>query len=330
MKRINLSLKTILVLAGVLGCSALTHGQQRTFVASTGNDANNCSRATPCRNFQRGHDAVAAGGEVIALDSAGYGTVTINKSVTISGEGVRAAITTVGGTGVNITAAGATVVIRELTITGTNSANGNIGVRINNAAIVYIERCVITGFDGSGISLETNNRLFVTDTVSRSNGDNGLLVNAPSGGTAIVNVDSSRFEQNGNAGIAFDEQSIEASITNSLMSGNGSHGLVIRGTTGNMRANVAHSTAANNGDSGFLVGGSGALELNIESSIARGNISNGMIVFGADTIRVSNSTVTNNAVGFNNAAGTFASRGNNTVDGNGTNLVGVLVAANVL
>jgi hypothetical protein len=47
-----------------------------------------------------------------------------------------------------------------------------------------------------------------------------------------------------------------------------------------------------------------------------------------DTIRVSNSTVTNNGVGFNNAAGTFASRGKYTVDGNGTNLIGVLIAAN--
>jgi parallel beta helix pectate lyase-like protein len=329
MKRIYLIAKTILVLAGVLACSALTQGQQRTFVASTGNDANNCSRATPCRNFQRAHDVVVAGGEVVALDSAGYGTVNINRSVTISGEGVRAAISTLGGTGVSITAPGATVVIRALSISGTNSANGNIGVRIHNAANVYIERCVVTGFDGSGISYETNNRLFVTDTVSRSNGDNGLLVNAAAGGTAIINVDGSRFEQNGNAGIALDEHMIEASITNSLMSGNGNHGVVIRGT-GNKRANVAHSTAANNGDSGFSVGAAGALELNIESSIARGNISNGMIVFGGDTIRVSNSTVTNNGIGFNNAAGTFASRGNNTVDGNGTNLVGVLVAVNVL
>ena len=330
MKRTNFSIKTILVIAAMFGYSALTHGQQRTFVSSTGNDANNCSRATPCRNFQRAHDAVAAGGEVIALDSAGYGTVIINKSVTISGESVRAAIATVGGTAVSITAPGATVVIRGLTITGTNSTNGNIGVRIHNAANVYIERCVITGFHGSGISYETNHRLFIRDTVSRSNGDNGLLVLAPSGGTAIVNVDGSRFDQNGNAGISFDEQSIEASITHSVMSGNGSDGLVIRGTTGSMRANVAYSTAANNGGSGFLVGGAGALELSVESCIARGNISNGMIVFGGDTIRVSNSTVTNNGIGFNNAAGTFASRGNNTVDGNGTNLVGLLVAANVL
>ena len=97
MKGIKLSLEVIFVLATMFVCSTLTHGQQRTFVASTGNDANNCSRANPCRNFQRAHDVVAAGGEVIALDSAGFGTVNINKSVTISGEGVRAAISTVGG-----------------------------------------------------------------------------------------------------------------------------------------------------------------------------------------------------------------------------------------
>ena len=73
MKRINLTLKTLVVVAGVLVCTALAaHAQQRTFVsATTGNDANNCLRPTPCRNFQRAHDAVADGGEVVALASGG-------------------------------------------------------------------------------------------------------------------------------------------------------------------------------------------------------------------------------------------------------------------
>jgi hypothetical protein len=46
----------------------------RTFVASTGSDSDPCSRVDPCRTFQAAVDATAAGGEVVALDSAGFGS----------------------------------------------------------------------------------------------------------------------------------------------------------------------------------------------------------------------------------------------------------------
>jgi hypothetical protein len=330
MKRINLTLKTLVVVAGVLVCSPLAHAQQRTFVSATsGNDANNCLRPTPCRNFQRGHDAVAAGGEVVALDSGGYGALSITKSVTITGVGYHAA-TTAGATAVLINATGATVILRDLTITG--GGTGDSGVLVADAANVYIERCVITSFAAGGIIYQTNNRLFITDTVVRNNGE-GLFVYTLASGTARINVDNSRFEHNFFSGIHFDEESIEASITNSIMSENGTAGLLILrtgGGSGNTRANVAHSTAANNGGDGFAVGGPGANQLNIEYSVARGNGGAGMSVQDGDTIRVSNSVSTNNVTGFNNGGGTFATRGNNTVDGNTTNLVGALVSANVL
>ena len=332
MTRMNLILKTLVVVAGVLVCNAAGHAQQRTFVsATTGNDVNDCLRPTPCRNFQRGHDAVADGGEVVALDSGGYGALSITKSVTITGVGYHAAATAIapGATAVLINAPGKTVILRDLTMTG--GGTGDSGVLVANAVTVYIERCVISRFAGAGIIYQTNNRLFVTDTVSRSNGY-GLFVFTLGVGTARINVDRSRFQQNFFHGIHLDEESIEASITNSIMSENGSGGLLIFRTgpsAGNTRANVAHSTAANNGGDGFAVGGPGANELNIEYSVARGNVGSGMTVQDGDIIRVSNSVSTNNGTGFNNGGGTFASRGNNTVDGNGTNLVGVLSGLNV-
>jgi hypothetical protein len=46
---------------------------QRTFVASTGNDANPCTLAQPCRGFARAVSQTSPSGEVIVLDSAGYG-----------------------------------------------------------------------------------------------------------------------------------------------------------------------------------------------------------------------------------------------------------------
>src|SRR5258708_22670922 len=52
----------------------------RTFVRSTGSDVNPCSLASPCRNFAAAIAAVDAGGEVIVLDSAGYGVFPIHKA----------------------------------------------------------------------------------------------------------------------------------------------------------------------------------------------------------------------------------------------------------
>ncbi len=55
----------------------------RTFVASTGNHSNPCSLNQPCRSFTAAIAHTNAGGEVIVQDSAGYGPVTIPKSVSI-------------------------------------------------------------------------------------------------------------------------------------------------------------------------------------------------------------------------------------------------------
>src|SRR5437879_3814434 len=109
----------------LISCFA-AQAESRVFVSGLGNDANACTRTAPCRNFQRGHDAVAFGGEVVALDSAGYGPVTITKSVTITGEGVMAGITAASGSGINIATAGINVNLRSLSIQGNGSGTSGI------------------------------------------------------------------------------------------------------------------------------------------------------------------------------------------------------------
>ena len=67
---------------------------QRTFVASYGVDTSACSLASPCRSFAVAISKTNPTGEVIVLDSAGYGPVTITQSVTITAPpGVYAGIT---------------------------------------------------------------------------------------------------------------------------------------------------------------------------------------------------------------------------------------------
>src|SRR5262249_11258382 len=59
----------------------------RVFVGALGSDGNPCTFASPCRTFQHAHDVVAAAGEINVLDPAGYGGVTITKSISIQGHG---------------------------------------------------------------------------------------------------------------------------------------------------------------------------------------------------------------------------------------------------
>jgi hypothetical protein len=67
-----------------LATSALG-ASQRTFVASFGADVGTCALLAPCRSFNYAISQTNPGGEVVILDTAGYGGMTINKSIKIIG-----------------------------------------------------------------------------------------------------------------------------------------------------------------------------------------------------------------------------------------------------
>src|SRR6516225_2264800 len=138
------------VLATALACSlgtAPANARARVFVASYGNDSNPCTFLSPCRNFQQAVNVVDAGGEVTAIDSAGFGPISIDKSVTItSPAGVEAGIAAAaGGTAVsiNLPADGQnhTVVLSGLTIAGNNSAY--YGIYFGSGQQLEIINCAI-------------------------------------------------------------------------------------------------------------------------------------------------------------------------------------------
>src|SRR6516164_2603687 len=115
----------------------------RVFVSVTGNDANPCTAGSPCKTFQAAHDAVLAGGEISVLDTGGYGTLIINKAVSIVAVGVQASIAIPsGGTGVTINA-GSTdkVSLRGLTLDGQGvSADG---IDFNSGGSLTMDDCVV-------------------------------------------------------------------------------------------------------------------------------------------------------------------------------------------
>jgi hypothetical protein len=287
------------------------------FIASTGSDANNCTRATPCLTLQRGIDRTAPGSELIVLDSGDFGSgAAIDKSITISAVGVSA---TLGG-GITINSADATVVLRGLRLNG-GGASGT-GVRINNAAAVHILGCEIQNFAGAGIAVQTavNVNLFVSDTVVRNNSFDGLFfATGPNGALAVYN---SRFERNGinssYSGVKINSGG--ARISRSLTTMNFSDGIRVVGGT----VNINWTTAADNGGSGFLVSGSGAMT--VEQSVVRGNSLYGVRVAQTTSTGVlSSSVVTNNGFGLSIAVGNrLWTRSNNTVSGNATDVSGML------
>ena len=120
----------------------------RVFVASTGDDANVGSPTSPKRNFQAAHDAVAAGGEIVVLNTAGYGHLAINKSVTVTvPPGVNGFVTVPAGVnGIDINAnASDAVILRGLSIEGVGSGSG-YGISGITVGTLRVEACTVRNF----------------------------------------------------------------------------------------------------------------------------------------------------------------------------------------
>ncbi len=227
----------------LLGSVALPAGAvQRTFVHSSplGNDANNalsppCTQAAPCRTFAGAIGVTDPGGEIVLLDTAGYGGLTITKSIKILAPGVYGGIT-VGGpnpnTGIVINAADTDdITLRGLDISGLPSGTpALIGIDIQNAGAVHIEKSTISGFPEDGgacIRLVTAKtvRVYVDDSFLRH-----CLTGIYANGTAVpanrssVVVDNTRIERGFNTNPASNSIGVwmqgfmDVSLRNSMIS----------------------------------------------------------------------------------------------------------------
>ena len=112
-------------------------------ISGVGDDANPCSRTAPCKTWAGAISKTATSGEIDALDPGGFGAVTLTKSITLDGGPGVASILVAGTNGININApSGAAVIIRNIAIQGTGG-QGLAGIKIWNAASVYLENVVI-------------------------------------------------------------------------------------------------------------------------------------------------------------------------------------------
>jgi hypothetical protein len=287
----------------VLGAGAMAQ-VQRTFVSVSGSDGNPCSRAAPCRTFAQAISQTNSGGELIVLDSAGYGPVTISKSISvIAPPGVYAGISVFSGDGITINAgASDTVILRGLTVNDQGGGFEN-GIVFNSGGTLQVEGCVANGFtSGSGIEVLAPGNIFVKDTIARGN-EIGILLDLGKSGLATVAMDQVHLDGNRDgldlaapvAGTV-----VEAAIRNSSVSGNGSGGISALGNSG--------GTALLDIESCLITNNGGGIDANSFG--------------GTADISISNCTITHNSShGFDIAGtGVIFSRGNNTIIGNGSNV----------
>src|SRR5437868_13403736 len=153
----------------------------RTWVSGVGDDVNPCSRTAPCKTFAGAISKTAAGGEIDALDPAGYGAVTITKAITIDGGGGQVASVLVSGTNGIVVQANAqtdVVILRNLRINGIGS--GLNGIRFLSGKDLNVENCYIFGFTQNGVDIALNQAFaasaHIINTIIKNNG--GVVVSA--------------------------------------------------------------------------------------------------------------------------------------------------------
>lgn len=269
------SFLSILTSMGAMGTA------QRTFVASTGSDANPCSIAAPCRGFARAITQTSDGGEVIVVDSAGYGPVTITQSVSIvAPAGIYAGISVFAGDGVTIDAPNATVVLRGLSINGQSASSGS-GVNSQHVARLRIESCVISNMGVNGVLHSARAaRIIVLDTIVRDNGASGIGGDAD----AYVILDHVRSEHNGTNGFYMASLVFDASatISDSVFVFNSNNGVWVASTgSGKMLAQVERSVMSENEGAGIKVSGAGAgIAATVTRSAINDNLGFGVTVSG--------------------------------------------------
>jgi len=257
----------------------------RTWVSGVGDDANPCSRTAPCKTFAGAISKTAPGGEIDALDPAGFGGVTITKSITLDGTGTLASILVSGTNGVIINAGtGDRVVLRNIQLNGIGT--GTNGVNILQAGTVDLDYVEIANFATSAVNIaNTSNNINVAIYHSTiHNIANQAITSNPTGtGTAKLSVDNSFISKNTFSAINQVNNTV-SSITNTTMVHNGGAGVFLQaGTSATNVSNVDNCVMSMN-QFGVFAGNGGTPKIRISRNQITQNTSAGLNIVGAATI----------------------------------------------
>ena len=288
------------LLAALLLAAPAQAQNARSFVSGHGLDTNACTLSAPCRTFAAALALTNAGGEITVLDPAGYGPVTIDKTISIVNDGVGTAgvIVPSGGNGITINAgSNDAVMLRGLSIDG--AGVGTSGIAFNSGKSLTVVSCVIRHFTGDGISFfpTASSNLAVTNTLTADNGGDGAFIHPTGNGVVAAVFNHIKANNNSGDGIALvgsdSTGTINATVSDSVAAGNSSIGFVAATAPSHAPTTlmVFHSVAADNGFGLYTIG-------------------------AAATLRVAHTVVTGNGTGWIVLSGAVLSYGDNYIDGN--------------
>jgi hypothetical protein len=288
--------------------------RNRVFVASYGSDSNPCTFGSPCKTFQQAVNVVAVGGEVTAIDSAGFGPVSINQSVTItSPNGVEAGIqAAAGGTAITINAPGSSVVLSGLTINGADVGLNGIQA---NAGKLEIINCAVRGFTDGGSIINGIDIDLIPD------GQMNFLIS----NTIVADNTFGIYYQYSGSSVS---GSINGVIDHVVATNNSYDSISIYSSNiaEPTYVTISNTTSSNNGASGLYVDDDTVVSrfiVDIDSSYFNNNRAEGIFVRGIGSSTVAlfgRSVITGNGgMGIYWTAGTtIATYGDNRINWNGT------------
>ena len=269
------------IIAPVLMVAPATAQAPRTWVSGVGDDVNPCSRTAPCKTFAGSFARTAPGGEINCIDAGGFGVLNITKSITISCEIGTAGVAAGGTNGFTINAAATDVVVLNgLDIDGFGT--GVSGISIVSAAAVHVRHSQIRNFKGggSGITVAPTSipvRVFVSDSLIANNGNStttgGIQIKPQGSGAASVVITNTRIDAN-TAGVLADASgtsgSIRTTIEGSSVSGSTNDGAsaTANPASGNILM-IAGSLVSNNGSNGVISNGATVL---LGTTVVTGNV----------------------------------------------------------
>jgi hypothetical protein len=269
----------------------------RSAVSVTGLDTNPCTTTSPCRSFNTAIAATSSGGEVIALDSAGYGAFTVTTPLAVSGApGVHAALSVSTGAGITVSA-GATdrVVVSNLVLIG---AGGASGILDTGSKELTITGCLIRGFSIDGVQVDsTAGDLSMQRCTIIQNGGPGFLQNA--GGSVHHIVISGCIMHYNYDGVDI-LGSGDAVIADSNISDNFNYGVLADATASACVVTLKRCSLTGNYDGVQVTTGQG---------IATVYLSQNVITFNVSGVRNMGTGITfgNNRIVFNAFADVFGS-----------------------
>ena len=287
-------LTVVLALAFPICAASTAYAQTNfdSFVSSTGNDTNGCTRSAPCATYTRAFAQTITGGIIHAVDAGAYGVVNITRSITIDGGGISSPLLTGGAVyQTNFSAqfyinAGATdvVTIENMTIGGDHGSFSE-GINVNAVGTLHVQNCLLIGYHDFGINFHaTGAELQVKDVT---------ITDMPAGTGVYV----------ANARASLEHVAIHATQTGVL-------------SAGSSTVSITHSTANGNAEAFAAAYGSTA-EIHIDDCMMTNN-EWAVVVSQGSKGYVGRSSLFNNTVSalFNDGSSFIYSYGTNQFAGN--------------